>query len=153
MTSNRTVMADINKIFAALKKPKLDLFESLKPCKSLLVCPTNMRLALLEHLDKEIVEARSGRKAQVIIKVNSLSDKILIRKLYDAAEAGVKIEMIVREINRNINQKKLKVTIRAINNVDEYLENTNVMYFYAAGKETVYISSADRKKRSLDHRI
>lgn len=153
MTSNRTVMADINKIFAALKKPKLDLFESLKPCKSLLVCPTNMRLALLEHLDKEIVEARSGRKAHVIIKVNSVSDKILIRKLYDAAEAGVKIEMIVRGIYCAVNHKKFKVPIRAISIVDEYLEHARVMYFYAAGKETVYISSADWMTRNLDHRV
>ncbi|TDS11806.1 polyphosphate kinase 1 [Sphingobacterium paludis] len=153
MTSNRAVMADINKIFAALKKPKVDIYQSLKPCKTLLVCPTDMRNAFIEHLDKEIVEARSGRKAHVIIKVNSLSDKILIKKLYDAADAGVKIEMIVRGIYCAINQKKFKEPLHAISIIDEYLEHARVMYFHAAGKEVVYISSADWMTRNLDHRI
>ncbi|MFD1770495.1 polyphosphate kinase 1 [Sphingobacterium suaedae] len=153
MTSNRTVMADINKIFAALKKPKVDIFQSLKPCKSLLVCPTDMRAGLIEHLDKEITEVRAGRKAHAVIKVNSLSDKLLIRKLYEAAEAGVKIEMIVRGIYCAVNQKRFLEPIRAISIVDEYLEHARVMYFYAAGKEVVYISSADWMTRNLDHRV
>ncbi|WP_437918642.1 polyphosphate kinase 1 [Sphingobacterium sp. LRF_L2] len=153
MTSNRMVMADINKIFAALKKPKMAISESLKTCKSLLVCPTDMRKALVEHINKEIFEALAGKKAHLIVKINSLSDKILIRKLYEAADAGVKVEMIVRGIYCAVNQKRFKEPIRAISIVDEYLEHARVMYFYAAGKEIVYISSADWMTRNLDHRI
>ncbi|TYR36517.1 polyphosphate kinase 1 [Sphingobacterium phlebotomi] len=153
MTSNRTVMADINKIFTALKKPKGDLLQTLKPTKNLLVCPTNMRTTFLSLIDKEIAEARAGNKARIIIKINSLSDKILIRQLYEAAAKGVKIELIVRGIYCAVNQKKFKVPFHAISIIDEYLEHARAMYFYAGGKELVYISSADWMPRNLDFRV
>ncbi len=153
MTSNRTVMADINKIFTALKKAKGDLLQTLKPTKNLLVCPTNMRTTFLSLIDKEIAEARAGNKARIIIKINSLSDKILIRQLYEAAAKGVKIELIVRGIYCAVNQKKFKVPFHAISIVDEYLEHARAVYFYAGGKELVYISSADWMPRNLDFRV
>ncbi|TJZ63413.1 polyphosphate kinase 1 [Sphingobacterium olei] len=153
MTSNRAIMADINKVFNALKRPKLDLQETLKMGTGLLVCPTDMRNTILSYLDTEIAEAKAGRKAHVIIKVNSLSDKILIKKIYDAAEVGVKIEMIVRSIYCAVNQKTFQEPIHAISIVDEYLEHARVMYFYNAAKEHVYISSADWMTRNLDHRV
>lgn len=153
MTSNRTIMSDIDKIFAVLKKPKADLLESLKSCKNLLASPTNMRTAILSLIDKEIAEAQAGNKACITVKVNSLSDKILIQKLYEAAATGVKIQLIVRSIYCAVNQEKFKSPIRAISIVDEYLEHARVMYFYAGGKELVYISSADWMPRNLDHRI
>ncbi|NGM64044.1 polyphosphate kinase 1 [Sphingobacterium sp. SGR-19] len=153
MTSNRAIMADVNKIFAALKKPKVELTESLKPCKNLLVCPTTMRDTFLKLIDNEIDEAKTGNKAHIIVKVNSLSDKILIRKMYEAANAGVKIEMIVRGIYCAVNQKKFKTPLHAVSIVDEYLEHARSIYFYAAGKELVYISSADWMPRNLDYRV
>lgn len=153
MTSNRTIMADINKIFAVLKKPKTDLSKNLASCKNLLVSPTNMRMAILSLIDREIAEARAGNKACIIIKVNSLSDKPLIKKIYEAAATGVKIQLIVRSIYCAINQKEFNSPIQAISIVDEYLEHARVMYFYASGKELVYISSADWMTRNLDHRI
>ena len=153
MTSDRTIMADINKIFRALDNPKQESGFVIKPVKNLLVCPITMRQTIIAHIDKEIEEAAAGRKAYMVVKVNSLSDKILIQKLYDAAEAGVKIEMIVRGIYCAVNQKKFKEQIHAISIVDEYLEHARVMYFHAAGKEVVYISSADWMTRNLDHRV
>lgn len=153
MTSNRSVMADINKIFSALKKPKVDLKLSIQNCKSLLVCPIDMRTSFMQMLDFEIEQAKAGKEAHAIIKVNSLSDKTIIKKLYEAAEAGVRIEMIVRGIYCVINQDKFKTPIYAISIVDEYLEHARVMYFYAAGKENMYISSADWMTRNLDYRI
>ncbi|MFN8365448.1 MAG: polyphosphate kinase 1, partial [Cloacibacterium normanense] len=98
MTSNRAIMADINKVFNLFRKPKLDPVVELKSCKNLLTCPQFMRDKIVWHIDKEIEEAKAGRKSDIIIKVNSLSDKGLIKKLYDAAEAGVTIKMIVRGI-------------------------------------------------------
>lgn len=153
MTSNRAIMADINKVFNALKKTKQDLDTSLKMGKGLLVCPTDMRNTLLSYLDVEIAEAKAGRKAHAIIKVNSFSDKLLIKKVYEAAEAGVKIEMIVRSIFCAVNLKTFKKPIHAISIVDEYLEHARVMYFHNAGKDLVYISSADWMTRNLDYRI
>ncbi len=153
MTSNRTVMADINRVFTGLKKYKGDLSQSFKSCKNLLVCPTNMRSTFLALIDKEIAEARAGNKSRIIIKINSLSDKQLIKKIYEAAAEGVKIEMIVRGIYCAVNQKKFTTPIHAISIVDEYLEHARVIYFYAAGKEQVYISSADWMPRNLDFRV
>lgn len=153
MTSNRAIMADINKIFAALNKPKFDPTITLRSCKSLMVCPEFMREKIIAHIDKEIDEAKAGRKAEMIIKVNSLSDRTLIKKLYEAAQAGVTVKMIVRGIYCAINQKEFKKKIYAISIVDEYLEHARVMYFYNKGAENMYISSADWMTRNLDYRI
>ena len=153
MTSNRAIMADINKVFNLFRKPKLDPVVELKSCKNLLTCPQFMRDKIVWHIDKEIEEAKAGRKSEIIIKVNSLSDKGLIKKLYDAAEAGVTIKMIVRGIYCAIEQKTFKKKIHAISIVDEYLEHARVMYFYNKGSEDIYISSADWMTRNLDYRI
>ena len=153
MTSDRGIMADINKVFNVLKKPKEDPVLTLKTCKKLLVCPQFMREKIMHHIDKEIEEAKAGRKAEMIIKVNSLSDKLLIEKMYEAAEAGVVTNMIVRGIYCAVNQKEFKQKIHAISIVDEYLEHARVMYFYHKGDEDIYISSADWMNRNLDYRI
>ena len=153
MTSDRGIMADINKVFSALRKPKEDPAETLKHCKSLLVSSPFMREKIFWHIDKEIAEAKAGRKAEMIIKVNSLSDRECIRKLYEAAKVGVEIKLIVRGIYCAVNQKDFKKKIRAISIVDEYLEHARVMYFYNKGAEDIYISSADWMTRNLDYRI
>ena len=153
MTADRGIMADINKIFTVLRKPKQDIVAALKSCKNLLVCPDYMREKIMNHIDKEIAEAKAGRKSLIIIKVNSLSDRDLISKLYDAAKEGVVIKMIVRGIYCAINQKDFKQKITAISIVDEYLEHSRVMYFYNKGHEDLYISSADWMTRNLDYRI
>lgn len=153
MTADRGIMADINKVFNVLKKPKEDYLPVLKTCKSLLVCPQFMREKILHHIDKEIEEAKAGRHAEMIIKANSVSDRFLIEKLYEAAQAGVVIRMIVRGIYCAVNQKEFKEKIKAISIVDEYLEHARVMYFYNKGAEDMYISSADWMTRNLDYRI
>jgi len=154
MTADRHIMADINKIFNVLKKPKdEDYLTVLKTCKNLLVCPQFMREKIVHHIDREIEEAKAGRKAEMIIKANSVSDRALIEKLYAAAEAGVVIRMIVRGIYCAVNQKEFKEKIKAISIVDEYLEHARVMYFYNKGAEDIYISSADWMTRNLDYRI
>jgi polyphosphate kinase len=153
MTSDRKIMADINKVFNLLNKPKQNPELALKSCQQLLVCPTFMRKTFLEKIDFEINEAKNGRKAEIIIKVNSLSDRELITKLYAAAEAGVVIKMIVRGIYCAVNQKHFKEKINGISIVDEYLEHARVIYFYNKGAEDIYISSADFMTRNLDYRI
>lgn len=153
MTADRGIMADINKVFNVLKKPKDDYLPILKTCKNLLVCPQFMREKIVHHIDKEIEEAKAGRRAEMIVKANSVSDRSLIEKLYEAAQAGVAIRMIVRGIYCAVNQKDFKEKIKAISIVDEYLEHARVMYFYNKGAEDIYISSADWMTRNLDYRI
>ena len=153
MTSDRGIMADINKIFNVLRKPKEDILPTLKTCKKLLVCPQFMREKIIAHIDREIEEAKAGRRSEMIIKTNSLSDRTLIEKLYEAARTGVNIRLIVRGIYCAVNQKEFKEKIKAISIVDEYLEHARVMYFYNKGNEDLYISSADWMTRNLDYRI
>lgn len=153
MTADRGIMADINKVFNVLRKPKHDFLPVLKSCKSLLLSPEFMRERISELIDREIAEAKAGRKAEMIIKTNSLSDRQLISKLYDAAQAGVTVKLIVRGIYCAVNQKSFKRKIQAISIVDEYLEHARVIYFYGKGNEDIYISSADWMTRNLDYRI
>lgn len=153
MTSDRTIMADINKVFKVLNNPKADPLPVLRTCKKLMVCPQFMREKIMNYINIEIEEAKAGRKAEMMIKVNSLSDRELIRKTYEAARAGVDVKMIVRGIYCAVNQKDFKKDIKAISIVDEYLEHARVLYFYNKGNEEMYISSADWMTRNLDYRI
>jgi polyphosphate kinase len=153
LTSNRNVMADINRIFSYLENWKTGI-QPLRACKTLLVCPANMRRDINIMINREIKNAKAGKEAGIIIKLNSLSDALLIEKIYAAASAGVEIRMIVRGIFCPlIDPKKIKKTVSAISIVDEYLEHARVMIFHNLGKEKVFISSADWMVRNLDHRV
>ena len=153
LTSDRNIMADVNRIFNYLEQPK-NRPHFLKTCKTLLVSPVNMRKQLMLLINKEIRTARSGKAASIILKLNSLSDKVLINKLYEAAKAGVEIKMVIRGIFCVLSEnKKNKIPIQAISIVDEYLEHARVMIFHNGGKEKVFISSADWMVRNIDHRV
>ncbi|MCU0334586.1 MAG: polyphosphate kinase 1 [Chitinophagaceae bacterium] len=155
MTSNRLIMADINRVFNHLEKPTPTMAQ-LRLCKTLLVCPVNMRKTLHAHINREIAHAKAGKPARIIIKVNSLSDELLITHLYKAAEAGVEIKMIIRGIFcARFDAVKLTKQQQpyCISIVDEYLEHARILVFHNQGKPDVYISSADFMVRNLDHRI
>lgn len=154
LTANRNVMADINRIFKYLEDPRPINKKHLSACKTLLVCPISMRDTFLTLIDREIKAAKSKKKAKITVKVNSLSDEILINKLYEAAYAGVEIQLIVRGIFcAKTENKKFKTQIKAISIVDQYLEHARIIIFHNGGNEKIYISSADWMVRNLDHRI
>ena len=89
-----------------------------------------------------------------MLKSNSISDEMLISKLYEAAKAGVEIKMVIRGICCLLTEnKKFKEPIQAISIVDEYLEHARIMIFHNGGKEKVFISSADWMVRNIDHRL
>ena len=153
LTSDRNIMADVNRIFNYLEQPKTRL-HFLKACKTLMVSPTGMRKQLLQLVDKEIKTAQSGKRASIMLKLNSLSDEMLINKLYEAARAGVEIKLVIRGICCMLTEnKKFREPIQAISIVDEYLEHARIMVFHNGGKERVFISSADWMVRNIDHRV
>lgn len=153
LTSDRNIMADVNRIFHYLEQPKSRV-HFLRICKTLLVSPSGMRKQLIQLINKEIKAARLKKPAGIILKLNSLSDEKLIDKLYEAARAGVEIKMVVRGIFcLPTENRKFKKPILAISIVDEYLEHSRIMIFYNDGKEKVFISSADWMVRNIDHRI
>ena len=153
LTSNRNIMADINRIFYYLENT-VSHAGSLAECKTLLVSPVGMRKRLMELVEKEIKEAKKGFPASITLKLNSLSDVSLIEKLNQASAAGVEVNLIIRGIYSAKKQiKKKQVSPYAISIVDEYLEHARVLVFHNGGNVLVYISSADWMVRNLDHRV
>jgi polyphosphate kinase len=152
LTSNRHLMADLNRIFLYLENHKNA--HPIKACNYIFVSPADMRSHFESLIDKEIKHAKENKPASIILKLNSLSDEKLILKLYEAARAGVKIKMIIRGICCMYTEnKKFKKKVKAISIVDEYLEHARVFIFHNSGKEKYFISSADWMVRNLDHRI
>jgi polyphosphate kinase len=153
LTSNRNIMADVNRMFNYLEKWK-DGTAQLKACKKLIPCPVYLRRELLKMINKEMKIAKSKKPASIILKMNSLSDEELIYKLYDAARAGVEIKLIVRGIFCMFSEnKKFIKPVTALSIIDEYLEHARVFIFHNGGKEKTFISSADWMVRNLDHRV
>jgi polyphosphate kinase len=153
LTSNKTVMADVNRLFKVLAEPKMESLQA-RQFHALLVSPATMRKRLYTLINHEIKLAKAKKPASIILKLNSLSDAALIERLYEAAHAGVEIKMIIRGIFcAVIDNTKFKKTVSAISIVDEYLEHARVMIFNNGGKPKVFISSADWMVRNLDHRV
>ena len=121
---------------------------------SFLVAPINLRERCLQLIDREIEFARSGESAHMIAKMNSLLDKEIIDKLYEASRAGVKIELIVRGICvliPGIPGVSDNITVRSI--VGRFLEHSRIFWFQNGGREEIYIGSADWMPRNLNDRV
>jgi polyphosphate kinase len=153
LTSNASIMADIERVFQYLEKP-LENANLIDKCSKLILCPQNLRLKMVELIDFEIKQAKKGKHAEMMLKMNSLSDEVLIELLFEAARQGVIIKLIIRGIFCMLTDlPKLKHHIQAISIVDEYLEHARVFVFHHGGKEKIFISSADWMVRNLDHRV
>ncbi len=124
------------------------------PFKHLGVGQFNLNKMLEKLIDYEIKEAKKGNKARIILKLNSLQDKEMIEKLYEASMAGVKIKLIIRGICSLVaGIKKVSENIEVISIVDRFLEHARVFWFYRSGKENIYLSSADFMERNLHRRF
>jgi len=120
----------------------------------LLVAPKHLRSSVMEYINHEIQEARAGRPAKIIAKMNSLEDSLIIQELYEASQAGVEIDLIVRGVCRLIPGKPgLSENIRVHSIIGRFLEHSRCYYFYNSGAEKYYIGSADWMHRNLDARV
>jgi polyphosphate kinase len=121
--------------------------------KHLIVSPNFMRNRLTTLINKEIKNAKAGKQAYINLKMNNITDPSLIKKLYEASEAGVKIKMIIRGMFSLITGiEGMSSNIEAISIVDKFLEHTRIFIFANNGDEKIYISSADWMPRNIDHR-
>jgi polyphosphate kinase len=121
--------------------------------KHLAVAPFYMRNTFVSLIDKEIENAKAKKKAYLILKMNSLVDKEMIKKLYEASQAGVQITLIVRGICSLVTEiEGFSDNIKAYSIVDKYLEHARVFIFGNNGDEKIYITSADWMSRNLDSR-
>lgn len=149
LTSRDSYTADASLFFNAVTgRSKLVRFEKLVPA------PTHMRRYLLEMIDAERSRAAEGLPARIMAKVNSLQDEEIIRALYEAAKAGVKIQLNVRGICclKPGTKGGLK-NIEVVSIIDQYLEHPRIMYFHQGGEPEVCIASADWMTRNLDKRV
>ena len=122
--------------------------------RELIVAPFNMRRKLYDLIDTEIKNAKAGKKAYIIVKLNNLDDPDIIKRLYKANKAGVKIQMIIRGICSLVpGVKGLSENIEVVSILDRYLEHSRILVFANDGNEQVIISSADWMARNLDRRI
>jgi polyphosphate kinase len=122
--------------------------------RHLIASPLQTRKKMYRLIDNEIENAKSGKDAYIILKINSLVDKEIIYKLYQANNAGVKQKLIVRGICSLIpGIPGMSENIEAISIVDKYLEHSRIIIFCNGGNELFFISSADWMPRNLDRRI
>jgi len=143
-----------------ITKEVIDVFDFIvhsykrKEFKHLIVSPINTRDWINQSIDNEIKIAKKGHKAEILLKVNNIDDKSIIRKLYEASCAGVKIRMIIRGMCALVpGVEGQSDNIEVISIVDRFLEHTRMSVFYNGGKPKVVISSADWMTRNIDRRI
>jgi polyphosphate kinase len=149
LTANKKITADLVNVFKALGRNTLP-----RGLKSLIVSPIDSRPAIYKLIDNEIRNAKAGKEAYMILKMNSLADEQLISKLYQASNAGVKIKMIIRGMCCLIaGMKGYSENIEVLSIVDKYLEHARVHIYCNGGNELIYLTSADFMTRNIDTRV
>jgi len=122
--------------------------------RKLLVAPVNLRQRLEVLIRREMEYAVAGRKARLIFKVNSIVDPGMISLLYEASQAGVQIDLLVRGMCcLKVGVKGVSDNINVTSIVGRYLEHSRLFYFLNGGKDEIYLGSADLMGRNLDHRV
>lgn len=149
-TADTRLTKEVGRVFSFLETVKVPK----QKFQHLLVGQFNLRIKLVEKIDREIQHAKKGKPAEIILKLNSLQDRKMIIKLYEASQAGVKIKLIIRGICSLIpGVKGVSENIEAVSIVDRFLEHSRIFIFHNNGKEDIYLSSADWMVRNLSHRI
>jgi len=149
MTASPEIGAEAAKVFNCLS-----MGEVVEDSRHLMVAPACLRSHIIALMDREIAEARQGRPAYMGFKLNGLTDKLLIDKLIEASQAGVKIEMVVRGICCLVGGVAgLTENIRVHSIVGRYLEHARIYIFGQGERKQVYISSADFMTRNTTRRV
>jgi polyphosphate kinase len=149
LTSDDTYGKDVSEFFNAITGHSLpNIYEFL------ITAPKDMRQQLIDLIKIEAENAKNGKKSGIVIKINSLQDKHVVRELYKASSAGVPIKLIVRGIcSLRPGRKDLSENIEVYSIVGDYLEHSRLYYFHNDGDPKVYGGSADVMVRSFDRRI
>ncbi|GAB2980564.1 polyphosphate kinase 1 [Mucilaginibacter puniceus] len=149
LTSNKKITDDLQVIFKSLNKNTLP-----KGLRNLIVSPIDSRPTIYKLVDNEIKNAKAGKPAYMVLKMNSLADEQLIIKLYHASNAGVKIQLIIRGMCGLVpGIKDYSENIEVISIVDKYLEHARVHIYCNGGNELIYLTSADFMTRNIDSRV
>lgn len=154
LTAHQEMLVELSLLFTFLGSRKNPTRENTIQFNHLLVAQFNLLDAFVRLINREIINAQKGLPASIIIKLNNLEEEVLINKLYDASNVGVKIQLIVRSICRlvpGIPKQSENITIKRI--VDRYLEHGRVFIFENNGNPEIYMGSADWMNRNIYRRI
>jgi len=148
-TADNNIVSEVARVFDFIDHP----FQNLR-FSHLLVSPQEMRKKIYGLITTEINNAKKKLPAFIKCKINHITDQYVIMKLYEAAKAGVKVQLIIRGMTSIIpNQKELKGNLEIVSVVDRYLEHSRIFVFCNNNNPKYYISSADWMRRNLDGRI
>jgi polyphosphate kinase len=148
-TSDQAIGDDVTDLFNFLTG-----YSRKQDYRKLLVAPVNLRSKLKQLIQRETQHALAGEEAHLIFKMNSLVDTEMIDLLYEASQAGVKVDLVVRGIcclRPGVKGLSENITVTSI--VGRFLEHSRIYYFWNRGGEEVYLGSADLMPRNLDHRV
>ncbi|MBV9506276.1 MAG: polyphosphate kinase 1 [Acidobacteriia bacterium] len=149
LTADEDVAADASDLFNYLTG-----YSTKSDYRRLLVSPVNLRTRLSDLIEREVRHAQHGRAAKLIFKMNALVDPSMIRALYRASVAGVKIQLLVRGICcLRPGLAGISENIEVTSIVGHFLEHSRIYYFSNGGEEEVYVGSADMMTRNIDHRV
>ncbi len=149
MTAHRKVVAEVAKVFDFIDRP----FSQVR-FNELLVSPNSMKSRILRMIDTEIKNARNGKEAWVKMKINHITDTDMVAKLYQASQAGVKVDIVIRGNCSLVPGKPhFSDNIRCVGIIDRYLEHSRILIFANGGTPRYYIGSADWMPRNLNNRI
>lgn len=149
ITSNDDIGRDAAQLFNYLMA-----YTDEQKWRALSVAPFNLRENLYKLFDNEIKQAKEGRKAHIIMKMNSLIDKDMIDKMYEASNSGVRIDLIVRGVcglKAGCRGFSSNIKVRSI--IGRFLEHSRIFYFENAGNKRYFIASADMMPRNLNRRV
>ena len=149
LTSDKRITNDIEKVFDFIDRPYIN-----KRFTNIIISPYNTRSKFIRLINQEIRNAKKGKKARIVIKLNNFNDIELTNKLYEASCEGVEIKMIIRGICSLVpGVKDLSENIEVISIVDRFLEHIRMFQFHNGGDELFFIGSADWLVRNLDKRV
>ncbi len=149
LTANEEIGADASELFNFLTG-----YSRQKKYRQLLVAPVNLRERMISLIRREAEHARAGRPARIAVKINRLADEAVVRELYEASQAGVPIDLVVRGVcilRPGVPGLSETITVRSI--VGRLLEHSRVYYFKNGGEEELYTGSADWMSRNFDRRV
>ncbi|MGM9703241.1 MAG: RNA degradosome polyphosphate kinase [Prevotella sp.] len=149
MTARPTIVREVKRVFEFISKP-------FKPVRfrELLVSPNEMKPKILRMIGEEIKNAKSGKEAWIKIKINHITDEDVTAKLYEASQAGVRIDIVIRgNCSLVPGIEGLSENIHAVGIIDTYLEHSRILIFANGGKPRYYLGSADWMPRNLVNRI
>lgn len=149
MTASRNIVREISAVFDFIERPYSPIH-----FKELLVSPNEMKRKFIHLINEEIKNKQTGKPAYIMIKINHITDPMIVKKLYEASSHGIPVDLLVRgNCSLITGIPGVSDTIRINGIIDRYLEHSRIFIFANGGDEKIFIGSADWMPRNLDNRI